>query len=123
VNYANAQAFAMSCYELGRPGENFGFATYTIVPRIILLNKPSITDVGMDFNYLTNRSANSSSAPGIFAQAYWNGGWLLVVGACLYVEFLFIIFSHYVYKNITNSKFAYSPIILMGIRMGFCPDG
>jgi hypothetical protein len=123
LNYANAQAFAMNWYDLGRPGESFGLAIYTIIPRIIWPNKPSITDVGMEFNYLATRSANSSSSAGIFAEAYWNGGWLLVVGACLYVGLLFSFFSRYACNNMINSKYAYLPIILMGIIMGFRPDG
>ena len=123
LNYANAQSCAMDRYDVGSHGRSFGLAIYTIIPRIIWPEKPSISDVGLEFNYLATSSDNSSSAPGIFAEAYWNGGWLLVVGACLYVGVLFSIFSEYARKNIMNSEYIYLPIILMGIIMGLRPDG
>jgi len=123
LNYANAQTFAMNRYDQGQPGDSFKLAIYAPIPRFIWFNKPSITDVGKEFNYLATGNYFSSSAPGFFAEAYWNGGYAMVFIACFYVGVLFCCFTYYSIKKMQNNELLFLPIIFLGIRMGFRPDG
>ena len=70
-------------------------ALYIPIPRVLWPDKPSISDTGVDFNYLLNLDIYTSSSPGIFAEAYWNGGWFYVALICLAVGFLFAGFTRY----------------------------
>lgn len=121
LSYTNAQAFAMNRYNSGLPGDTFSLAVYTIVPRVIWPDKPIIT-VGPQFNYLATGNPDSASAPGFFGEAYWNGGWFMVVVACLYVGILFAGITCYAIQQISNLELLFLPVIFIGIRAGFRPD-
>jgi len=121
LNYANAQAFAMQAYDRGSPGNSFSLALYAPIPRFIWPNKPVMT-VGSDFNCLVTGSPGSQSAPGIFAEAYWNGGWFLVIGACMYVGVLFAWFTSMSMQYMALPDFRWLPVAFFGILMGVRPD-
>lgn len=123
LNYANAQTFAMDQYDSGQRGTTFSLAIYTIIPRIIWKDKPVITEVGNVFNYLVTKNPDSASSPGIFAEAYWNGGWLAFFFACTYLGFLFAGFTKYSLIKIGKNEFYFLPIIILGIRIGIRCDG
>ncbi len=121
--YANAQTFAMTRYDSGLIGTTFSSAIYTVIPRFLWKDKPVISAVGNEFNYLVTRNPDSASAPGVFAEAYWNGGWILVIFTCLYLGFLFAGFTKYSLTKIVTNKFYLLPVMLIGIKMGIRPDG
>jgi hypothetical protein len=119
--YANAQSFAMQEHDRGEPGSTFGLVLYAFVPRLLYPEKPIMTS-GRDFTALVTGSDSSSTAPGIFGEAYWNGGWptLIVVG--IYVGFVFAFFGLFSIRKIAAGHYIYAPVILTGIVMGFRPD-
>lgn len=78
LNYAPAQAFAVDAFDEGLAGDTFQLAAWVFVPRMLFPDKP-ITTTGDKFNELVTRNPNSKSAPGMFAEGYWNAGWLGVV--------------------------------------------
>ena len=123
INNANYEAYAMERYDHGRRGVTLDLALITLVPRLVWPNKPIISDVGAQFNYEMTGNANSMSAPGIFGEAYWNGGWLLVLLIGAYVGILFAVFSKYSLRHLCRQHFILLPIVFVGIRMGFRPDG
>jgi len=123
LNYANAQTYAMSCYENGLKGNSMSFALYLPIPRILWPGKPDISQIGRQFNYLITRNPFTASAPGFFAEAYWNGGWLLVLVSCLYVGIIFSIFGNYAIRQLAQSRYYLFPVVLLGMIMGFRPDG
>jgi len=123
LNYANAQTYAMSCYENGLKGNSMSFAWYLPIPRILWPGKPDISQIGRQFNYLITGDPFTSSAPGFFAEAYWNGGWLLVSVTCLYVGIIFSIFVNYAVRQLAQNRYYLFPVVLSGMIMGFRPDG
>jgi len=123
LSYVNAQTFAMRTYDGGSPGRSFTLVGYAFVPRALWPDKPSITGVAEDFTFLVTGIRASSSAPGAFAEAYWNGGWFMVVLSCVYLGLLFAGFSHYAVRHMALMDLSLLPVVFIGIRMGFRPDG
>ncbi len=121
LNYANAQAFAMNEYDNARPGDTFGNALLSFVPRALWPDKPEIS-TGHEFNEMITGNDQSSSAPGIFAEAYWNGGWLLVLITCVYVGALFGVFTRLTVNAIERLDFRWLPCAFVGIYIGGRPD-
>lgn len=123
LSYANAQAFAMHQYDEGRPGATLGMALYTFIPRILWPDKPLITGAGVDFTELIHGHRGSSTGVGIFGEAYWNGGWWLIVGMCICVGILFAILTRLALFYMRRLEVIYLPCIFLGMKMGFRVDG
>jgi len=121
LNYANVQAFAMNSYDSGNPGDTYSLIPFTVVPRVLYPEKP-IMSRGPEFNELITGSNNSASAPGLFGDAYWNGGWLYVILSCLYAGLVYAIFTNLSIRYIREWKLAYLPVAFIGIMMGMRPD-
>jgi hypothetical protein len=120
--YTNAQAFAMNDHDQGAGGETMQLALYAFVPRLLFPDKPLMTP-GRDFTAaVTGYDTDTHTAPGFFAEAYWNGGWMLVIVACLYVGVVFAGFDRFVKRTIGLGKYEFLPIVLIGITLGYSPD-
>ena len=113
LNYSNTESFAMDAYDQGEAGKSFQMAVYTFVPRIVWRDKPVI-DFGTDFNELMFGNKESSTGIGILAEAYWNGGWLMVAAVSTFVGLEFAWF--------TIMSIRYMPCAFFGLYMGLRPD-
>lgn len=123
LTYSNAQAFVMRQYDNGEHGVTFLLAPVVFIPRILWPEKP-VTTVGTDFNVMVTGNPNSKSAPGLFAEAYWNGGWPLVVITCFALGSLFAQLAHVVRKRVVDSLDSrWMPFALICLRMGYRIDG
>ncbi|MBI1295524.1 hypothetical protein GC175_11270 [bacterium] len=122
LNYANAQTFSIRAYNLGYQGSTYEQIPYVFIPRILFPGKPALT-TGTYFNYLVNGNPDSASSPTVFAEAFWNGGWLYVVLTAIYLGGIYYAFEAYAVKQLTAFRFQYLPIIWMGITMGYRHDG
>jgi hypothetical protein len=119
--YVNAQAFAMDAYDHSGPkGETLSLAPYAILPRVLIPSKPLISP-GRDFAAMVLGEYDEFNAmsPGIFAEGYWNSGWLAVAVVCIYVGLLFVGFSRFSERMIGQDRYEYVPIVTMGIVMGY----
>jgi hypothetical protein len=121
--YTPEQAFVIHEYDSGNPGSSFAMAIYTFIPRFIWPEKPIISSLGTDFTYLTKGFRSSSTGIGIFAEAYWNGGWLAVILSSAYIGMLFAILSRLSLSFMLNSAWIFLPCIFLSIKMGFRVDG
>ena len=88
MNYANAQAFAMHNYDEGHPGDSAKLALIAWIPRAVWPNKP-IIESGVGFHERMTGDSGPSFGVGFFAEAYWNGGWALVILVSAVVGWLF----------------------------------
>jgi hypothetical protein len=114
LNYANAQAFAMDAHDEGQRGDTFELAVWTFVPRVLYPDKP-ITTTGEKFNVLVTGNPESKSAPGMFAEGYWNAGWagliiVFVVMACCYWGW-----ERYTQAHLRKLGLQYLPVMWMGL--------
>lgn len=121
LNYANTQAFAMNEYDAGQPGLTFLYVIYTFVPRALWPDKPVI-DFGKDFNQLILDNPDSQTGVGIFGEAYWNGGWILVLLTGIVVGLEFAVFTRLALKEMAGTNFRWLPCAFIGVYMGLRPD-
>ncbi len=120
--YSNAQAFCLDSYDRGQPGETFSVAAYALVPRFLYPSKPNIT-LGPAFTEAVTGRADNNTSPGFFAEAYWNGGWLWVTGACAYAGLLFVWLAHILKRCFNDRDFRWMPVVVQGFFIGLRPDG
>lgn len=119
--YANAQAFAMDQYDQGKTGWTFGMVRYVLLPRFLYGDKPIMTP-GFEFDYLVRGAGTSSTGLGYVGEAYWNGGWLLVVVTGLFVGGLFVVLGRFSVHAVRSRRWLYVPLIFMTIYLGLRPD-
>lgn len=121
LNYANAQTFVMNSYDAGNPGDTYSLIPFIVVPRVLYPEKPIMTR-GNEFNEIVTGSANNATLPGLFGEAYWNGGWLYVILSCLCLGSIFAIFTDISIRHVQECKLAYLPVVFTGIFIGLRPD-
>jgi hypothetical protein len=119
--YTNAQSFAMEEYDRGAPGRTLALTLYAFVPRMLYPEKPVLT-TGKDFTALVSGVDSYSTAPGIFGEAYWNGGWPILIVVGCYVGLVFAFFGLFSTRKIAAGQYVYTPVILTGIMIGFRPN-
>lgn len=122
--YTHVEAFAMHSYDNGSPGDSFAMLAYVLVPRFLNPNKPIMTEAGNDLTELAYGHRHSSTGVGIFGEAYWNGGWPMVVAASAYVGLLFAAVSFLTGRMMSSYGWPfYMPCVFFGIRFGYRIDG
>jgi hypothetical protein len=122
LSYANAQTFAMQAFDVGEPGDSFALAAYAFLPRLLYPDKPIIA-IGDKFTELmTGKATATFTAAGIFGEAYWNGGWMWVLGTGLFVGMSLAGIGSFAMHTITDRRLVYLPVVFIGIMMGLRPD-
>jgi hypothetical protein len=114
--YSNAQAFCIRQYNAGIPGDTFGLIIPALIPRVLWPGKPIIT-AGYEFNQLVTGDHRSSSAAGIFGEAYWNGGWVALLLACVYIGALLSWFSQIAFDCVARRDLRWLPFGIGGMLM------
>jgi hypothetical protein len=123
LNFSHIQNFVVDQYDRGRPSESLMPLFYILIPRLLWPEKPNISLLGTELTYLVNGTSSSSNSPGFFgAEAYWNGGYLMVIIVCLYVGGVFAGLTRYALQKISQEEFLYLPVIFAGIKIGTYPD-
>lgn len=121
LSYPSAQAFAMDAYDTGAAGNTVGLAFEALIPRVLYPDKPEIV-FGDQFNQLVTGSATSKSAPGIFAEAYWCGGWVLTLFVAAYVGLFLGYFTQYNYRMAASGRYIYLGVGWLGLAAALQPD-
>ena len=122
LSYVNQSALAIDLYDSGRPGSSLDNAWAVFFPRMLWPDKPIITQVGLDFTVLAGTPENFT-APGIFADAYWNFGWAGVVGIMAAIGVLFGILSRYALSVMATGAWVQFPIVMLAMKTGMRVDG
>lgn len=85
LNYIPAQAAAVDFYDQNIGGDDFKMIFWTIVPRFIYPEKPVMTSTGTEFYYKITGQYGSSTGMGLFANGYYNLGWIgLLITASIF---------------------------------------
>ena len=122
-NFSPTQNFVLDQYDRGRPSESLMPLFYILIPRLLWPEKPNISLLGTELTYLVNGTSSSSNSPGFFgAEAYWNGGYLMVIIVCLYVGGLFAGLTSYALQKMSQEEFLFLPVVFAGIKIGTYPD-
>ncbi len=122
LNYANVQTFAMREYDEGNPGQSLVVALIAPIPRILWPDKP-VLDAGKAFYQTLTGHEGASFGIGLFAEAYWNGGWMAVVFCSIGLGWLFGSITLVIVKDLSSGSLWILPIALIWIRGGTRVDG
>jgi hypothetical protein len=118
LNYANVQAFAMKRYDDGIKGETLQDIFIVFIPRVLWADKPSLTDMAIDFYELVTLRRGTHLGLGIFGESYWNYGWLGVIIFCFITGSFFSLMSYFSIHWIHKNQFEYLPSVFIGINIG-----
>ena len=123
LSYVNAAAMVVSWYDSGKTGESLDYALTVFVPRFIWPDKPVITSVGEDLYTAATAQTGSSISPGLFAEAYWNLGWLGIPVLMIPLGIILAVFSRYSLAMMGHERWLHMPVILLGVWAGIRVDG
>ncbi len=121
--YVSCATFALSLYDNGHPGDTLSTLPAMFVPRALWPAKPNMVEIGREFSYMANGNANSLTAPGWFAESYWDFGWF---GPWIFMIPLGIVlqlWSAASFYIVRNGKWLYFPVCLLGVKVAQSPDG
>ena len=122
MNYANVQWFVMRRYDQGQPFDSYKNALWVFVPRILVPDKPSMTAMGLELNYLIHGQHGSSMGVGIAGEAYGVGGMLYVALAAMLLGGIFATLdSRFAFNRVGG--WLYLPVQVISMKMGYRLDG
>ena len=122
-SYVNGSSLALSLYDNGRPGGTMATLPAAFVPRFLWPDKPDMTAIGREFNYIANGNDQSGSSPGWFAESYWDYGWF---GAAIFmvpVGIILQLWSSFSLWILRTGNWFYFPFCMLGMRTGSSVDG
>ncbi len=123
LSYITGGSYAVSQYDQGIPGGTLDNALTILIPRAIYPDKPDVTRVFRDFNYALTGSDESQSGPGIPPEAYWNYGWLGVIGMAAIMGVVYALWSLYAVATLQAGAWHLLFVSLLGIRVAARIDG
>lgn len=95
---------------------------YIFIPRMIWSDKPIMARHGQDLGYLASNHTGTAVAPTAYAEAYWNGGWGLLIVIAIVIGFIFYSYSEYTRIYLENQDYRFLPIAFLGMRYGMSPE-
>ncbi|RFF29572.1 hypothetical protein DZC52_12250 [Wenzhouxiangella sediminis] len=114
LDYSGPMAFAMNSYDRSYTNPTIKDGLWRLVPRAVWPDKPTISGPGRDFYQLVS-GTDRQARVGItyYADAYWNGGWPMVVVVSCLIGLFFAIASAYALRWIRTKNFVMFPAILL----------
>ena len=127
LSYVGPEAYCVDQYDSGVRTKSLssGFVD-VLVPRLIFPDKP-VRNLGRDFSEEYNSNPNNSISPGIFAEAYWGGGWIALIGIGLLAG-LALGFAHrFIGRALMEEDWLVLPLVVglflgLGLINGFATD-
>jgi hypothetical protein len=123
LSYVNVDAFVVEKFDAGSPGDTLRNAAAVFVPRILWPDKPIITQLGEDLNFLVFGRAGSFLGIGHFAEAYWNFGWAGVIPFMAALALILSIYTRISVRIMARQDWLLLPIVLIGVNVGLRVDG
>jgi hypothetical protein len=123
LSYVNVNAFVVDQYDSGIPGHTFVDAAAVFVPRVLWPNKPVITALGEDLNFLVSRRIGSQLGVGHFGEAYWNFGWAGFIPFMGVLALILSVFTWVSMDIMARRDWLLLPFVLLGVNIGLRVDG
>ena len=123
LSYVNVGAFVVDQYDAGRPGDTFRDAFAVFIPRVLWPDKPIITQLGQDLNFMVFGRYGSALGVGHFAEAYWNFGWVGFVPFMAALALILSVFTRVSMAIMARQDWLFLPVVFIGVNMGLRVDG
>lgn len=118
IAYSGPQAYAMRASEQQHEFSSLSHVWYVLVPRILWPGKPLNMNPADDFyEFVTGRDTTFVGIT-IYADAYWNAGWIGVVAICVIFGLILGLMSRWTVGWLKSSQYAFLPAIFMAIDFG-----
>lgn len=116
--YTNVQSFAL--YEISVGSEFYTYEKwpYFFIPRLLMPDKPQMTDDGADFTERIHGTRTSSTGLGLYMEGYWNGGIFGFVIFSTYMGLVLAFLSRQSLFFVLQRKWLYLPLSFMSVRLG-----
>jgi hypothetical protein len=82
-----------------------------------------LTKAGYDFAQVITGDRTTSLATGLFADGYYNGGWVMVIIVCCIAGGILAFLSRLALIIMQKKAFLLLPCVFMGMQMGFQLEG
>lgn len=122
-SYVNGGALALSMFDNGKPGGTMATLPAIFVPRALWPDKPDMTVIGREFNYIATGNYESASSPGWFAEAYWDYGWVGLPLLMIPLGVILQLWSSFSLRVMRTERWIYFPFCLLGMKTGSSIDG
>ena len=122
-SYVNGGALALSLFDNGRPGGTLDTLPAAFIPRFLWPDKPNMTSIGTEFNYIANGNDKSASSPGWFAESYWDYGWMGAVIFMVPAGIILQLWSSFSLNVLRSGSWFYFPFCMLGMKAGTDADG
>jgi len=122
-SYINAATMVIQYHDYGNVGTSLQNALVVLIPRLIWPSKPEITGVGKELYLQATSQVGSSISPGLFAEAYWNFGWMGIPMLMIPLGAILCVFSHYSFNVMQREAWIHLPAVLLGVLAGVRVDG
>ncbi len=123
ITYINAGTLAIAMYDRGSSGDSYRNILVALVPRLLWPDKPLLQEGGEFASMASGRAMDNSVSPGLFAEAYWDFGWLGVPIIGVSLGLFLVVMSRYSLWVFGDQRWMFFPIALMGMKVGLSADG
>lgn len=123
LSYVNAATLVISMYDGGEPGNTLDHLFAALVPRFLWPDKPMMTVGGQDLYTQATGQIGTSISPGVFAEAYWNFGWIGIPLLMLPMGVILQLLHGLMVGFVNQGRWIYLPAILLAISIGTRVDG
>ena len=123
TSYVNAATMVIAWRDDGQPGNTLEHAFAAFVPRLLWSEKPVLTASGTELYLAATGRQGTSISPGLFAEAYWNFGWLGLPLLMMPFGIILGFLSQCSVRAMVCERWIYLPAVLMSIHIGLRVDG
>jgi hypothetical protein len=117
IAFSGVQAFAMRQRDSGIVYDTFSDIWVVFIPRLLWPNKPVGISPGRAFyKFVTSYENNTSVGITVYADAYWNQGWLGVVWVSAFMGMTYALMSRWTVHWLQTKQFIFLPVITLGIQ-------
>jgi hypothetical protein len=123
LNYLPAQQAAVDLNNAGRGSDDFKNVLWIFVPRTLFPEKPILSQTGANLTEKVKGFSTSSTGIGIFADGYYNLGWIGVLIASITYGLALSVYRNVARPIILERSFLLFPLALIGTTVALRPDG
>lgn len=115
--YVPQEALAVSLHDAGYIGKTIlQPLSWLLIPRVIDPSKP-VLNLAQQFSILLDGNSHNNMSPGVYADMYWNYGWLGVVILSFLIGVLLGVLHKFAMRVITNEQWILIPVVLNAVLL------
>jgi len=119
--HGSIQIYMLNQFDAGKPGESLKNLWVSLIPRIFWLEKPDISRFGHELHgkFYSVKYASSALAPTFSAEAYWNYGFIGVLGFSIMIGLQLGWLSNIWFRTLKRKDISFMIVAFPAAFMGF----